>query len=623
MPGFAIAASVALKSSAVLAAAWLAARLLRRRSAALRHLVWTAALSAILLLPLLITALPQWRVPLGGSVLPDIHVVVREPAPPAATHLAAHTPMPVSSTGAPWRADWQRALLLLWAAGTLLSLGRAAWAYGAAWRVYRSSTWKQTYGGAEVRHCAPGSMPMAMWLGRPVILLPAQASQWSEDRRSMVLQHELAHLDRGDVWTQLLACAALAVYWWNPLAWTAWREFLKERERAADDRVLQSGAKASDYAGGLLEVAREFQGRSAAWAAPAMARRSQLEGRLLAILDSGTDRGRAGRSAVAASILATVLLTLPLAALRAQEMPRVPADVDATIRTAQSQNNYAALDRAAQAATEADDIEAARKLLEAALRIREKSAGPQSPEYAAGLIRLAELAQKQNIQAGNELLSKATQILGGRPEAGVALIDLGTAALARNDDSQAFAFFQYAESIDPAGAPLARMWMAVVRQHENNMTEADRLYLSALSAGPSSRDRALIARVYSGFLRSQKRDDEADGYEAGANFTRSVPPLPAGVSRVGDGVLPPSVEHKIEPSYSEPARLAGLQGTVVLQVVIGTDGRVQRAAVIRELGLGLDEKALEAIHQWQFKPGMKDGQPVPVAATIEVNFRLL
>jgi protein TonB len=79
----------------------------------------------------------------------------------------------------------------------------------------------------------------------------------------------------------------------------------------------------------------------------------------------------------------------------------------------------------------------------------------------------------------------------------------------------------------------------------------------------------------------------------------------------------------VEPEYSEEARTARLQGTVIVQVVIGTNGVAGDSRIVKGLGLGLDEQAIEAISQWQFKPGVRDGQPVPVAATIEVNWRLL
>ena len=85
----------------------------------------------------------------------------------------------------------------------------------------------------------------------------------------------------------------------------------------------------------------------------------------------------------------------------------------------------------------------------------------------------------------------------------------------------------------------------------------------------------------------------------------------------------PSVLLKVEPEYSEEARKAKWQGTVVLSLVVDDQGRPQNLKIVRALGLGLDQKAIEAVEKWKFKPGMKDGKPVPVMATIEVNFRLL
>jgi len=96
-----------------------------------------------------------------------------------------------------------------------------------------------------------------------------------------------------------------------------------------------------------------------------------------------------------------------------------------------------------------------------------------------------------------------------------------------------------------------------------------------------------------------------------------------GVYKVGGGVTAPVLLHKIEPEYSEEARKAKYQGTVLLYIEVSPDGRATNIKVARSLGLGLDEKAIEAVRQWKFKPGYKNGQPVTVAATIEVNFRLL
>jgi TonB family protein len=96
-----------------------------------------------------------------------------------------------------------------------------------------------------------------------------------------------------------------------------------------------------------------------------------------------------------------------------------------------------------------------------------------------------------------------------------------------------------------------------------------------------------------------------------------------GVYRVGGGVTAPVLLHKVEPEYSEEARKAKYQGTVLLYIEVSPDGRATNIRVARSLGLGLDEKAMDAVKQWKFKPGYKNGQPVTVAATIEVNFRLL
>jgi TonB family protein len=89
------------------------------------------------------------------------------------------------------------------------------------------------------------------------------------------------------------------------------------------------------------------------------------------------------------------------------------------------------------------------------------------------------------------------------------------------------------------------------------------------------------------------------------------------------GVSPPQLLLKVEPEYSEEARKAKYQGTVVLAVVVDENGKAQQLRVVRPLGLGLDEKAIEAVQKWKFRPGQLNGKPVPVQATIEVNFRLL
>lgn len=95
-----------------------------------------------------------------------------------------------------------------------------------------------------------------------------------------------------------------------------------------------------------------------------------------------------------------------------------------------------------------------------------------------------------------------------------------------------------------------------------------------------------------------------------------------GAYRVGGGVSAPRAIFAPDPEYSEEARKAKWQGTVVLWVVIGPDGKPRDVRVQRSLGMGLDEKAIEAVRTWKFDPAKKDGQPVAVQVNVEVNFRL-
>jgi TonB family protein len=133
--------------------------------------------------------------------------------------------------------------------------------------------------------------------------------------------------------------------------------------------------------------------------------------------------------------------------------------------------------------------------------------------------------------------------------------------------------------------------------------------------------------VYANFLQKQNRTDEAADLKTRAVALQKAnvitPRTPEGVLRVGGDVSVPKPLTRAEPAYSEDARLAQLAGTTVLSVVIGTDGLAHDIQVVRSLGLGLDEKAVAALGKWTFQPAMKDGQPVPVMASIEVNFNLL
>ena len=156
-------------------------------------------------------------------------------------------------------------------------------------------------------------MPMTWGWRRPVVLVPAGAETWPESRRRAVLLHELSHVARGDYAAQIAAEVVRALYWFNPLVWTAARRLRLESEQACDDKVLTAGAQAADYAGDLLDIARSFRAGRAAGLA--MARPSQLAGRLLAVLDASRNRGGVSRRLVVPAWLIAACVVIPLAAL--------------------------------------------------------------------------------------------------------------------------------------------------------------------------------------------------------------------------------------------------------------------------------------------------------------------
>ena len=674
-----ILVNAALKSTLVLGAAWLVAFLLRGRSAAARHVVWTAAAAAVLALPFLSVSLPILRLPVADGVVPaDSGLTFRVDSTAAAAvaaqrirNLPPHAPgMASAAPVRAWQPDWKFGLVLLWAAGVAVALARLLVAYLAVWRVRRRA---HTFPDTEIAESlaqafaighpvrvlktAEGSMPMTFGILHPTIFLPACAARWTEERRRLVLLHELAHVRRGDAATHLLARIALSLNWWNPLAWAAWRKFLQESERAADDLVLNTGARASDYAGHLLEVARTMHLEQAtAWAALAMARPSQLEGRLLAILDSGVNRRTPGRAAAIVAAALAIAAIAPLAALRAQAQaqtqtdraipadlsaPRfrstaqqaqadktIPADidatVDATIRAANAQKNYEMLEQAASAFEKLRKFTEAQALREAALALSEQVAGQQSAAYAEGLVKLGDLARQRGLYAESVAYYTKAAALGDRPEIAPALYNLALNAYRERDVAGALEYLQRARNLAKTGNEIgkAMTWIAFIKQNmEGGASEAESLYTTAISLEDvNSPDQALTMDFYARFLRGQDRTPEAEQLEARSKAIRKtqIGALSAALSgagqayRVGGGVSAPSLLFKIEPAYSEEARAAKLAGPVLVNVVIGIDGRATDMVVTQGLGFGLDEQAVKAIGQWLFKPGTKDGMPVPV-----------
>jgi TonB family protein len=653
-----VAASVAIKSSLVLAAAWVATLVMRRCSAAARHVVWTACMAALVALPLLSISLPALRLPGASAILPgDAGIVFRSTA--TAPNRAAVSRSPVAapsrpaSPGAPVAApiDLRMIALCLWATGLVAGLIQMTGACLVLRRLRRAAMVSPDSPQAALLANSmgietpvrvletPRGIPMTFGMLTPTVLMPAAAREWSEVRRRIVLLHELAHVRRGDAATHLLARAALVLYWWNPLAWTAAREFLKERERAADDLVLEAGAGQSEYAGHLLEVARSMQAEPAVAgaAAIAMARPSQLEGRLLAILADGVNRRQPGRAMLAIAGVVAMVLVLPLAAIRAQSTatPTVPPDVDAAIRAATSQKNHELLEPAAAIYENLNKYQEAQSLREASLAIREQEGGKSSPLFAEGLVLLGKLAAMRG--ANQNALDYYTRALeyGDRPEIYPALFAIGMNAWHKQDTAVALDSLRRASAIARNGNDAGRAvtWMANIQAAQpETSAAAESSYRTALSTEkPDSLEQAVTLDFFARYLREQNRGPEADALSARSAEIHKA--LAGGVSpksgpmtavfKVGKDIAAPKLLTKVEPSYSEDARYAQVQGTVTLYVVIDTDGMAKDVRVLKSVGYGLDEKAVEAVGKWTFQPGTRGGEAVRVEAQIEINFRLM
>jgi beta-lactamase regulating signal transducer with metallopeptidase domain len=347
---FAVAAEVALKGTLLLAAVAAAVFALRQASASLRHTLWSFALLAMLFIPALSLVIPRWQVgmlpsssdPLtaAGQPLPVPVPVgrpapadVREPLPVTGDALpAASADNTVGTTGP--AISLLDSLALLWLGGViaglititggLLTLRRvalqAAPVAGREWHALLAQLKAQLRIDRDVRLLITNSasMPATWGVIRPIVLLPADAERWDDERRRVVLLHELAHVQRNDYLMQTIAQLCCTVYWFHPGVWYSARQLRAERELACDEHVIGAGINACDYAEHLLEIALTFRSPArASIAGVAMARPSQLEGRLHAILSEKTAaRARASRAVKVGSLVALTALVFPLAAMR-------------------------------------------------------------------------------------------------------------------------------------------------------------------------------------------------------------------------------------------------------------------------------------------------------------------
>lgn len=355
---------LAAKSTLLLLLALSVTLVFRRVTPAVRHLIWSLALIGLLALPVLTCLLPAWR------VLPVWTVATRVGTQMGRPNVASPTPVDFEPASLPGndagevtpgrvvpearpvvRFSWRDWLVTAYILGLVIALLPLAVSMMTLTRLRRrASALASTDWIALLNHLrdelhvrvpvallqsSEAMMPMTWGLLRPCILLPRDAEQWSPDRRRLVLLHELAHIKRRDTRSQFVARMVCALYWPHPLVWLAARQQRAAAELACDDLVLNAQTKPSTYASEILDMASTLQSpKRTNAAAIAMARPSQLEHRLLAILDGSRSRRGLTRAAACAVLLVGVATLVVVAACQVKKPEESKmAQTPATMRT--------------------------------------------------------------------------------------------------------------------------------------------------------------------------------------------------------------------------------------------------------------------------------------------------
>ncbi|MDE0357608.1 MAG: hypothetical protein OXN92_07675 [Gammaproteobacteria bacterium] len=413
MSGLDVATGVAglvAKATVVLCLALALAWLARRGSARTLHLLWTTAFVLLLALPVLSLLGPSWSVPIlpardvaaeGASLNGSGEGVATAEAPremagrtvssgPSRRVAGAGTssalPTVESSRPRPRAGDAPAPLtpsgiaFVIWALGcgaalTSLAVGslrfrklvrEAAPVRDLVWKQQSNAIRRRLRVRSQVRILMSPKVPTPMAGGpwRPVILLPSDAEGWSPERRAVVLAHELVHVRRRDALRQVVGRAVVALYWFHPLNWLAWRAATIAAERSCDEEVLELGTRPSEYAQHLFSLASGTAAGRAVLALP-MVQRSQLENRIMSILKRHRPRYSLARTLAALTgmgVAGTLIACAnpvprdPAAQAAPREQAIVPGEVQAQDRVipAPSPERASPASPAPEAASSAD-----------------------------------------------------------------------------------------------------------------------------------------------------------------------------------------------------------------------------------------------------------------------------
>jgi beta-lactamase regulating signal transducer with metallopeptidase domain len=345
------AVDLLVRVTVLLGAGTCVALLAHRRSAAFRHLVWSASLGGSLVLAIMLPWSPRIDLPLPAWPGGTSHVVTAAGFPMVESSGTVGASRGRLETDMPRVAPrWSLPLwVVLWSGGTLamlawIAFGRLGLAVltrrgqllsSGVWREVVDDTSAQLGIARDIAIYASDKVgaPMTWGTRTPVLLVPVASGTWSDALRRSVAAHEVAHVARRDYLTQLMSTVACAVYWFHPLAWYAARRMRQVAERACDDQVLALGATGEQYAAHLIGVARvSRQLRLTGAVAIGMARPSTLEGRIVDVLDTGRTRSVPTKTvkrlvAIAASVALIISATVrPVAASTGSPPPAVAAE---------------------------------------------------------------------------------------------------------------------------------------------------------------------------------------------------------------------------------------------------------------------------------------------------------
>lgn len=616
-----------VKASLVLAVAFAATSLLRRQSAALRHWILAVGLFCAAAMPALQWLTPAWTLPGFRPRSYALAVPAMTPATSAVTATDVN-PTSVDVQRLAASVSWTTWLVAVWITGATGALVVLFGGLGRIQRVLkrtiplteprllelvrRISLELRTGPVALVEGSDPALLVTCGWW-RPTIVLPPGCHEWSDDKLTSVLSHELAHVRRRDWLVQLGAEVARCVYWFNPLFWLAARRLRRESERACDNVVLYEGIDAASYASHLLDIARVASRRRALPLALGMAHSTSLEGRIRAMFGERIDRRPVTSRAAFVTSLLMLAVAVPIGATTLQRSePRLPEPLPAFPIVAP------AVLVSPPTVTPSIATPAAPPRRPSARRI--ESARSPMPARANVADQAAVVGQREISATGSASFAGIVRGPAGAPMAGAAVVitDVATGAV-RAEKTAAdgrFAFFalpaaRYSVTVsNPGWATIRRDFILEEGQEEARTFEIKVGVVMEAVTVAASRLQGVTAPTPGSTPRAQP--------------SNVIPPVP---TRLCDAngrnclVAPVKVLH-VRPEYPAEALARGVQGVVILEATIRDSGAVADVRLLRGIDSALNAAALEAVSQWEFTPTLLDGRPTAIIMSVTVNFSI-